>query len=199
MVAPPDVHETAMLTLAVGEPGRAAVGMIATTVDNPGDSGRPFTYRMAVSQNALDASPLFVSNVATLPDLKTKIVARGGTTGMADFLDLQRAVTGGGAAWGTLSVPCTSKDCQTKRYGVNNLSRGMGYAVEQVAGPALLGAPDLPGTASAPSGKAGAPPAAAVGPLPATGVSMAETALTGLGCVLMLLAVRRRRVAHSRA
>ena len=152
MVAPPDVNETGMLTLTAGSPGRVALGMVATTVDNQGDLGRPWSYRMAVTQNALDPSPLFVSDVATLPDLRTKLVNRGGCcTGMADFLDLQRAPAGGGAAWGSLAVPCTSSDCQRKRNGVNNLpDGGMTYAVEQVAGPALLGPATYLGRAQGP-------------------------------------------------
>jgi LPXTG-motif cell wall-anchored protein len=196
MVAPPDVNETAMLTLVAGDPGRVAVGMITTTVDNPGDVGRPLTYRMAVSQNALAKGPLFVSNVVTLPDLTSKIVARGSTDGMADFLDLQREVTGGGVVWGSLSVPCTSKDCQTKRYGVNNLSRGMGYAVEQAAGPALLGAArDLPGSVVPGNPPAApAPPTAPSGSLPTTGMSAGPMSLAGLGLVLAALVLRRRRV-----
>jgi hypothetical protein len=146
MVAPPDVHETGMLTLTVGAPGRVAIGFVTTTVDNPGDNGRPWSYRMAVTTNALDRSPVFVSNVATLPDRKTKLVSRGGCcSGMADFLDLQRAPTGAGVVWGSLSVPCTSPQCQRSRTGVNNLSNGLAYAVEQVAGPALLTSGDLKG------------------------------------------------------
>lgn len=140
MVAPPDVHETGMLTLVAGSPGRVAIGMVTTTVDNQGDLGRPWSYRMAVTQNAFDPRPTFVSDVATIPELGTKLVSRGGCcSGMADFLDLQRSPTAPGAAWGSLAVPCTSVECQTMRNGTNNLTDGgLGYAVEQVAGPALL-------------------------------------------------------------
>jgi hypothetical protein len=150
MVAPPDVHETGMLTMTVGAPGRVAIGFVTTTVNNPGDAGRPWSYRMAVTTNALDRSPLFLSNVATLPDLKTKLVSRGGCcSGMADFLDMQRTPTGPGVAWGSQAVPCTDKKCQGSRTGTNNLSQGMAYAVELVAGPALLIDADLHGSGRA--------------------------------------------------
>lgn len=202
MVAPPDVRETGMLTLTAGSPGRVAVGFVTTTVDNGGDLGRPWSYRMAVTQNAFDKNPLFVSNVATIPELRSKLVNRGGCcSGMADFLDLQRAPTGPGAAWGSLAVPCASKDCQTKRNGTNDLTDGgLGYAVEQVGGPALLAPARYVGTAPAAAPAAGpparqpaaAPPARAA--LPATGPGAALP----LGAVLVLLTtlllVRRRTV-----
>src|SRR5258708_21397094 len=92
--------------------------MVTTTVDNQGDMGRPWSYRMAVTQDALDASPTFVSNVATIPDLRTQIVNRGGCcSGMADFLDLKHAPRPGGPVWGPLSDPCTISDCIAKRNG----------------------------------------------------------------------------------
>ena len=202
MVAPPDVRETGMLTLTAGSPGRVAVGMVTTTVDNPGDLGRPWSYRMAVTQNAFDASPLFVSNVATIPELKSKLVNRGGCcTGMADFLDLQRAPTGAGAAWGSLAVPCTTKECQGKRDGVNDLpDGGLGYAVEQVAGPALLapaayvGRGAGPGTAP-PAGTPrppGAEPTLAAGALPATGAPSPAPLLFVLAVAGVLAALLRR-------
>ena len=197
MVAPPDVHETGMLTLAVGAPGHVAVGFVTTTVDNPGDDGRPWSYRMAVSRNALDPKPVFVSNVATLPDLKTKLVSRGGCCrGMADFLDMQRTPNGPGAAWGSLSVPCTDSKCQGSRTGVNNLSSGKVYAVEQVAGPALLAAGDLSPVgrpAPAAARPVAQPAPTATGPLPATGPSLARVLSAGLGLLLLLTAVAVRR------
>jgi hypothetical protein len=139
MVAPPGVHETAMLTLTAGSRGRIAVGMVATTVDNAGDNGRPWSYYVTVTQNALDRRPLFVSNVAPLADTHTRIVNRGPCcAGMADFLDLKTAPVRGGPVWGSLAVVCTGT-CVTKRNASSNLeNRGLLYAVEQTGGPALV-------------------------------------------------------------
>jgi hypothetical protein len=140
MVAPPGVHETAMLTLSAGSRGRVAVGMLGTTVDNIGDDGRPWAHYVAISQNATDLKPLFVSNSAVMADTHTRIVARGSCCpGMADFLDLETAPLPGGPVWASVAVTCTDA-CPRNRYAPSNRDRyGLGVAIEQIAGPALVG------------------------------------------------------------
>jgi hypothetical protein len=195
MIAPPDVHETGMLTLQAGTPGRVAIGMVTTTVDNQGDAGRPWSYRMTITEDALDASPLFVSNVTTLPDVGTAIVNRGECcNGMADFLDLKKAPLPGGPVWGSLSDPCTAT-CITDRNAANNLSSGMGYAIQQTAGPALMG-PDkyLPGSRGTHTVAAAVAAVGVIG-LPDTAPAFPErwSGAALLALVLCGAAARRRR------
>jgi hypothetical protein len=140
MVAPPGVHETAMLTLSAGSGGRVAVGMLGTTVDNTGDDGRPWAHYVAISQNAVDRAPLFVSNSAVMADTHTRIVARGSCCpGMADFLDLKTAPLPGGPVWASLAITCTDACLRTRNKPSNRSRYGLGAAIEQVGGPALVG------------------------------------------------------------
>jgi hypothetical protein len=131
-----------MLTFTAGDTGRVSGGYVATTTDNAGDATRPFTYRMAVTTNMLDALPLFVSDVVTLPT-GTKVLAKGGGGELADFLD-QQLDPRTGRAWGTTGASCTGK-CLTDAKTENNLRDALGYAVEQVSGP-LLATPRPPAT-----------------------------------------------------
>lgn len=143
MVAAPGVHEASMLTLTAGARGHVAIGMVATTVADPGDNLRPWSYRVAVTQNALATSPTFVSNVATLSDTGERVVSRGTCCyGMYDFLDLKPGAAPDMPVWGSLSVACV-KECVTKPVlpdgedSPNNQRPGYGYAVQQVSGPSL--------------------------------------------------------------
>jgi hypothetical protein len=139
MVAPPGVHETAMLTLSAGSAGRLAVGFLGTTVDNSGDDGRPWAHYVAISQNALSRAPLFVSNSAVMADTHSRIVARGPCCpGMADFLDMKTAPLRGGPVWASVAVTCTDACLRKRNLPSNRDNYGLGVAIEQVAGPALV-------------------------------------------------------------
>lgn len=140
LVAAPGDHEVSMLTLAAGDAGRLSVGYMGTTTDNLGDQTRPFTYRMSVSLDALAARPLFVSNVVTLPT-GTKVLSKGGTGNLRDFLD-QQLNPRTGRAWGTTGTSCIGA-CLKDRKTPGDLRDPLGYAVEQVSGPQLA-APRAP-------------------------------------------------------
>jgi photosystem II stability/assembly factor-like uncharacterized protein len=150
MVAAPDVRSAGFAELAAGDTGRVAVSYVGTTSTDTADTHRPWQYYVGVSQNALDDSPLFVTNVAPTAD-GSGIVNRGDCCpGMYDYLDVDVAPTLGGPVWASLSNVCSAA-CATDPNGVDDVYPGQGYAIQEVSGPALTGAdPYLPGTPADP-------------------------------------------------
>lgn len=146
MIAPPGVRAVNFPSIAAGDDGRIAISFPGTTATNNDDPTRPWNHYVVVSTNALDADPLFSSNISNPPD---DPVHRGDCEercgGMFDFLDTVVAPTGGGPAWASLSDDCVG-DCVTDP-SAPVADVGDGIAVREVSGPALTGAAAcLPGT-----------------------------------------------------
>lgn len=138
MIAPPGVHEVNFPTITAGDPGKIAITFPGTTVDNRKDPTRPWNSYVVVSTNALDADPLFLSNVANDPD---DPVHRGNCTGrcagMFDFLDIQVSPADG-TAWASAVDTCTG-DCVTNPNASPTSMRGI--AIQAVNAPILTVAP----------------------------------------------------------
>jgi hypothetical protein len=143
MIAPPGVVQANIPTIDAGAPGRIAISFPGTTSASASDPTRPWSYFELTSTDALDANPLFVSNVATIPGTTSPIIHRGACTGrcggLFDFFEITAAPIAHGPAWASLSDDCTG-DCATNPIGkTNDPSVGQGLAVQEVCGPALLG------------------------------------------------------------
>ena len=165
LISPPTVHETNFPTIVAGEPGRVAITFPGTTADAQGGDGqreedgtRPWSQYVIVSTNALDAQPLFLSNVANPPD---DPIHRGACTGRCggplDFLDIQLSPYDG-AFWVAAVDGCTG-DCV--RNPEAPADDNQGYAIKQESGPRLVGPlePTPPARPGAPL-----PPGGVVGP-----------------------------------
>lgn len=138
MIAPPGVKETNFPSIDAGSAGRIAISFPGTTVDDRGDTTRPWSYYVTVSNDALSADPLFVSNVPIIPGTSSPIMHRGNCTGrcggLFDFLDIKVAPVAGEPAWASLSDDCTGA-CVTDPHGASDDPRaGQGIAIKAVAG-----------------------------------------------------------------
>lgn len=158
MVAPPGVQEVNFPSLDAGADGRVAISFPGTTVADRNDKARPWNYYVLVTTDALDANPLFVSNIANpAGDPIHRGDCTGRCAGMLDFLDVTvepNAATGG-PAWATAVDTCTAvnkcNDAGTGGGQAGSATDMRGLAVKQISGPALLGnEPYLPGTAPTP-------------------------------------------------
>lgn len=210
MVAAPGVRSAGFVSVAAGDTGRVAISYVGTTSANAANR-RPWSYYVGVTSDALAASPLFVTNVATMPG-GTTIVNRGDCCpGMYDYLDVDVAPTGGGPVWASLSNVCSAK-CAAAAAGVDDNYPGQGYVVQQLSGPAMRGpnrylggqqsagpARGVPGNHVRGAARAPRPAAQPRGSLPMTGLRGGEALAPALGIgLLLLLAVRERRQARGR-
>ena len=146
MIAPPGVHEVQWPTVYAGDDGRIVVGFPGTRVNDENDDTRPWDYYVTISTNALDANPLFVSNIA---NPQGDPVHRGDCPGrcgnMLDFLDVTVSPADG-FAWATVVDTCTDENnCRNDPDAVgfdgdsdNAASDMRGIAIRQVSGPVLL-------------------------------------------------------------
>lgn len=160
MIAPPGVHEVNFPSIDVGDAGKVVVTFPGTTFgsgDHPStDSKRPWNFYVAVSTNALDDNPLFVSNIA---NPVADPIARGDCNDrcgrMYDFLDVVSAPMDQGRIWATEVDTCTALlECNKRPlpgnhddviadettghiYGVSADMQGV--IVREVSGPALRG------------------------------------------------------------
>jgi hypothetical protein len=146
MIAPPGVTEVNWPTVIAGDAGKIAVTFPGTTVTDTTDLTRPWNGYVAISTNALDANPLFVSNIvnaATDPIHRGDCPDRCGR--MYDFLDAVPSPADG-SVWSSWVDTCTTLDnCSTARgvgfnagtetHGVSGDMRGL--ATRQISGPTL--------------------------------------------------------------
>jgi hypothetical protein len=141
MIAPPGVHESNFPTIDASEPGHIAVGFPGSDSTRPSDPTRAWQYYMVVSANAGAPNPTFVSRSPQIPGTDSRIVHRGACSnrcgGMFDFLDIKIAPADGGRVWATLSDDCTGACVNDPKGASDNADVGLGFAVEQVAGPVL--------------------------------------------------------------
>jgi hypothetical protein len=156
MIAPPGVHEVNWPTVIAGDPGKIAITFPGTTASDSTDLTRPWNGYVVISTNALDANPLFQSNIvnpANDPIHRGDCPSRCGR--MYDFLDAVISPTDG-SVWASFVDTCTHTDwngvvtnCNTVRaagfnagtgsHGVSGDMRGL--AAKELSGPTLLTVP----------------------------------------------------------
>jgi hypothetical protein len=134
MVAPPGVKNTNFPVIEAGDAGRIAVSFPGTLKST--ESARTATWNqyVAVSTNALDAQPVFVSatgNDPANPIHRGTCLGRCG--GLWDFLDVQIDATTG-EVWATSSDDCIGI-CDTGT--LQSAHAGEGIAIKQIGGPTL--------------------------------------------------------------
>lgn len=146
LIAPPGVTEVNWPTVVAGDAGKIAITFPGTTVADTSDLTRPWNGYVVISQNALDANPLFVSNTinpAGDPIHRGDCPDRCGR--MYDFLDAVPSPADG-SVWSSWVDTCTTvNSCNTTRavgfnagtatHGVSSDMRGI--AARQIGGPAL--------------------------------------------------------------
>lgn len=136
MVAPPGVTEANFPVIAAGDPGHIAITFPSSTSDDRGDNRRPWNQTVAISTNALDEQPVFLSATANDPaDPIHRGACSGRCGGLWDFLDI--TIGPSGELWAAASDDCVG-DCVTGDGGV--LRAGLGIAIRQVGGPLLRAA-----------------------------------------------------------
>lgn len=146
MIAPPGVREAALADIIAGDEGRIAVTFIGSLVADEEDFTRPWNSYVAISINALDENPRFLSAVANPPRdpvYRGKCVFQ--CAGLLDFLDIQLSPLDG-SVWATAVDGCTRIErCkrgtapgvdETGEIGAVVDSRGI--AIRQLSGPWLL-------------------------------------------------------------
>jgi hypothetical protein len=158
MIAPPGVHEVNFPTIDVGDPGKIAITFPGTTsTGGTKDNKRPWNSYVVVSTNALEKSPLFLSNIA---NPKNDPVARGDCSDrcgrMYDFLDIVSAPGDHGRVFATAVDTCTAESSCNSKHVVGNdddadivteetahpygaSSDMQGVIIREVSGPALRG------------------------------------------------------------
>jgi hypothetical protein len=160
MVAPPGVKEVNFPVISAGDEGRIAISFPSTTdplrhdpnaATNPtSNPKRPWNQHVVVSENALDANPLFLSATANDPvDPIHRGACNGRCGGIWDFLDI--VISAQGEAWGTASDDCVG-GCSTGD-NATALHAGEGIAIRQIGGP-LLRVPEAPTAPAAPGNSA---------------------------------------------
>ncbi len=150
MIAPPGVTEAWFPVIDVGDPGKIAVWFMGSSSTSKADklNTRPWNMYAAVSTNALQANPTFVSTFTNKPGDPIHRGDCGGRCGTVfDFLDLVSAPNDSGRLWGVAVDTCT-KICaedddvrgnsdETDSYGKSG--DNVGFVFRQVSGPALRG------------------------------------------------------------
>lgn len=132
MIAPPGVNHANFPVVAAGDAGHIAINFPGTTATSQTRTA-PWNQYVAVSANALDAAPIFLSATGNDP---ADPIHRGGCLGrcggMWDFIDVQ--VSGQGDAWAAASDDCLDV-CVT---GTGQMAHtGRGIAIRQIGGPSL--------------------------------------------------------------
>ena len=151
-IAPPGVHAVNFPTIVAGEKGRVAVTFSGTTTADEEDKTRPWNAYVAVSTNALDREPLFLSTIANQKgDPIHRGPCRGRCGGVFDFADIQLSPVDG-LFWATSSDSCTEDTgCNDAYNGELPASatpgEANGMAIRQLGGPKLVG-PLPPSTAT---------------------------------------------------
>jgi hypothetical protein len=186
LVGPPGLQAVNFPSIDGGRPGHVAISYPGTTGLDAADPSRPWNYYVAVTDDALAATPVFHSATANqVSDPVHRGICLSRCAGMLDFLDVVIDPTG--AAWATMVDTCTNECVTAEGPGVLSPAEkptdSVGYAVRQLAS----------GTSRAVAAPAApAAPGAAAGRLPATG-SASAVVLAGALLVLGALGLRRRR------
>lgn len=137
MIAPPGINHTNFPVVAAGDAGKVAINFPGSPHVGGGDvKANAWNQYMVVSENALDAEPVFLSATANDPaDPIHRGICRGRCGGMWDFIDI--TVSPEGDAWGAASDDCVAT-CVTS--GVLASTKvGRGIAIRQIGGPKLRG------------------------------------------------------------
>ena len=135
MVSPPGVTQVNFPTMVAGDAGKVALLFPGTTGD-PGDETRPWNSYVVVTENALDADPLFLSTTANDPaDPIHRGTCHGRCGGMLDFLDIITSPVDGDL-WAAVVDTCTSTACVADA-APNSANAADGIAVRQVGGPRI--------------------------------------------------------------
>lgn len=143
-LAPPGVHAVNFPTIVAGERGRVAVTFSGTTTADEEDPTRPWNAYVAVSTNALDREPLFLSTIANQKgDPIHRGTCRGRCGGVFDFADIQLSPVDG-LIWATSSDSCVAEDGCNDTYNGDlpaseTPGQANGMAIRQLGGPKLVG------------------------------------------------------------
>ncbi len=144
-VAPPGVHSVNFPTIVAGEKGRVAITFSGSTGADEESKTRPWNAYVAMSTNALDKEPLFVSTIANRKgDPIHRGPCRGRCGGVFDFADIQLSPVDG-LFWATSSDSCTDDDGCNDAYDSEDLpatqtpGKANGMAIRQLGGPKLTG------------------------------------------------------------
>jgi hypothetical protein len=142
MVAPPDVKETNMITVAAGARGRLALTFLGTTDADATHSNRPWNLYTVLTTDALGSAPTFLASI-TNPggpdDPVHRGTCQGPCSGMLDYLD-EPAVAPDlhGTVWAVAVDTCTSATGCSGKHGTSaEASDAQGYVVRQLTGPWL--------------------------------------------------------------
>lgn len=143
MIAPPGVKDVNFPVIAAGDEGRIAINFPGTTA--PSGNNRAWNQYVVVSDNALDANPLFLSATANDPaDPVHRGACNGRCGGIWDFLDV--VISAQGEAWAAASDDCAAA-CNTGQ--TTSLHAGDGIAIRQIGGPSLRDPEPVPAAAGA--------------------------------------------------
>ena len=135
MVAPPGVKDVNFPVIAAGDEGKIAINFPGSAQDAPSSGDRrAWNQYVVVSDNALDANPLFLSATANDPaDPVHRGACNGRCGGIWDFLDI--VISEQGEAWAAASDDCAG-GCNANA-NATLLHAGDGIAIRQIGGPSL--------------------------------------------------------------
>lgn len=183
LVGPPGLQGVNFPSIDAGVPGQVGVSYPGTTDPEAAKPSRPWNYYVAVTDDALAATPVFHSATANpISDPVHRGVCLSRCAGMLDFLDVM--IDPSGTTWATAVDTCT-KECvaaegpelapgERPTDGVGLAVRQLSSAGTTVAGPAA--------------------PRAAAGSLPATGGGAGAAAALSAVLLVGTTAWRRRRL-----
>lgn len=184
LVGPPGLEGVNFPSIDAAGPGQVAISYPGTTDPAEADPVRPWNYYVAVTDDALAATPVFHSATANpISDPVHRGICLSRCAGMLDFLDVQYDPAG--TVWATMVDTCTGECVPAKEAPLTGGQRprdSVGYAIRQLSSGAAtqVAAPTAP--RAAPAG----------GRLPATGGGAGAAAL--LGGLLLIGAVSWRRL-----
>lgn len=181
LVGPPGLEAVNFPSIDAGRPGQVSISYPGTTDPEAAKPSRPWNYYVAVTDDALAATPVFRSATANaVSDPVHRGICLSRCAGMLDFLDVVLDPTG--ATWATMVDTCTGECVSADEDTLSAAQRptdSVGFAIRQLAsGPSR--------DVAAPAGPASAPG----GRLPATGAGAGAL----LGAVLLMVALGWRRV-----
>lgn len=132
MIAPPGVAHTNFPVIAALGEGKIAINFPGTTDQATGLAA--WNQYVVVSDNALDAQPVFLSATANDPaDPIHRGACRGRCGGLWDFLDI--VISPSGQAWAAASDDCITACVTQQQVVAQHIGRGI--AIRQIGGPSL--------------------------------------------------------------
>jgi hypothetical protein len=141
-ITPPGVHETNFPAIVAGDPGRVAITFPGTTVDDRGDSSRPWDAYVVASSNALDADPTFETSIFNDPN---DPIHRGDCDGRCgNLFDYVKIVVSphDGGFWAAVGDDCVAAgdNCNLSRNADKASSATeVAQIAQELEGPWLLG------------------------------------------------------------